>query len=418
MTKREQFPDVLELERLADYLSREQKSILNRWRDKITAEEKQTSALASWSQEKFYDDIPDFLNQLCHGLCNRNGKVDKFARKHGAHRWEHGMDLRQLVYEWRILHEVIMDTIEQFQMDESISQESLSEAFRRLTGTIHEGIQLSIEEYYRLLQLKANTRVRGLEQMIQEHGKVAEVRGQNLQQASHDMKGSMTAIRMNLNLLEHADLDDRTGGLVKNLKSAADGLNDLLHNLLNLSRLEAGHDKVEVEEFNVAESMRDLCDSLQTLAEAEHLELKCSGPDDLNVRSDQLKVRRIAQNLLLNSLKYTPNGYVELQWKPMQGDQWQLIVRDTGPGIDETNAAPFLVTQKVHSKSEKPASTGVSDEFEEIQSHSEGIGLLIVRQLCQLMDAVVEVESERGKGTTFRIIFPAHYRYDGEGGKS
>jgi signal transduction histidine kinase len=119
-------------------------------------------------------------------------------------------------------------------------------------------------------------------------------------------------------------------------------------------------------------------------------------------------VERIAQNLLLNSLKYTQEGYIKVHWNQTSDDQWMLQVSDTGPGLDATHArslstcgrSPETEVYDESTTEDKNAASQV------VKSHGEGIGLLIVRHLSTLLDAHMDIETESGVGTTITIAFP------------
>ena len=111
------------------------------------------------------------------------------------------------------------------------------------------------------------------------------------------------------------------------------------------------------------------------------------GKPNLVVEGDAVKVRRIAQNLLLNALKYTKTGGVTVRWGNTDSpDHWQFAIVDTGSGIKlpEDNLSPH-------------ASAG------------EGIGLLIVKELCNLLDGQITIVSAPTTGTNFQITLPRHY---------
>ncbi|MEJ1962075.1 MAG: hypothetical protein WDO56_11255 [Gammaproteobacteria bacterium] len=77
---------------------------------------------------------------------------------------------------------------------------------------------------------------------------------------------------------------------------------------MSLARLEAGHDRRNLSSFDVASLMREFCDALRPLASERGLFLRCEGPEGLLVTGDSAKVRRIAQNLVLNALNITEQG--------------------------------------------------------------------------------------------------------------
>lgn len=83
---------------------------------------------------------------------------------------------------------------------------------------------------------------------------------------------------------------------------------------MNLARLQAGHELRDVKPFDAALLMTELCDSLQFMATERALYLRRKGPPALPVEGDAMKTRRIAQNLLLNALRYTTDGGATVSW--------------------------------------------------------------------------------------------------------
>ena len=202
----------------------------------------------------------------------------------------------------------------------------------------------------------------------------------------------------------------------------------MLNDLLSLARLEAGHEQRTLTRFDAAVLLRDFCAASQAAAAARGLFLKMEGPDTLPVEGDKAKVVRILQNLLLNALKYTRRGGVRVTWGDDRGrdtDRWTFSVQDTGPGIDENAAAPFaqelhdatyLADQTTETSTDRrrgiaPATTllSASEALPQEQQAGEGVGLTIVKRLCELLDAGLELATEAGRGSTFRVILPRRY---------
>jgi len=166
------------------------------------------------------------------------------------------------------------------------------------------------------------------------------------------------------------------------------------------------------------------------MAEEQGLFLKADGPDTLPIEGDAVKTQRIAQNLLLNALKYTPKGGVTVSWgDSRQNDvqRWMLCVTDTGPGFHAGPGAPMAgaledATEEAR-QVEETARTGIpasaddpaspdsatTDTRQLHQERGEGIGLSIVKRLCELLDASMEMDSKPGEGTELRIVFPRRY---------
>ena len=202
----------------------------------------------------------------------------------------------------------------------------------------------------------------------------------------------------------------------------------LLNDLIRLARLEAGHERRTDERFDAAVLLRELCTAMQPFAADRGLALVADGPATLAVEGDRVNTYRIAQNLLVNALKYTERGGVKVTWEPDPTDpgwRWLLSVQDTGPGLPARSSAPFAralkaATDDAQAVGEQADADGEpSAEAEpppmlrsqsghrpQDQPAGEGIGLAIVKRLCELLDASLELHTEAGKGTTFRVLFP------------
>ena len=143
-----------------------------------------------------------------------------------------------------------------------------------------------------------------------------------------------------------------------------------------------------------------------------------------------VKTQRIAQNLLLNALKYTRRGGVTVSWgdsRQNDAHRWMLCVTDTGPGLHAGPGAPIAgaleeATEDARQVEETartglkeaadkttPPSTAAVDTSPVHQQRGEGIGLSIVKRLCELLDASIEMDSTLGEGTALRVVFPRSY---------
>jgi len=134
----------------------------------------------------------------------------------------------------------------------------------------------------------------------------------------------------------------------------------------------------------------------------------------------------VAKNLLVNALKYTEAGGVSVSWGG-EKENWWVMVKDTGPGMlteAGTSMADGLqeATASAKESDEKsavlkgeasqvlpPKATATPTRPSQLQP-GEGIGLSIVKRLCELLDASLEIASSAEAGTTFRVVFPRRYR--------
>ena len=303
-------------------------------------------------------------------------------------------------------------------------------ARRALMHLSTESIFNSAFQYWHLHQTESAGHVHDLQRALEAVQAIEQSRAEAWRRAAHDLRGSVTVVKGAATLLNHDTVyaDESREEVTSILNTSITALHDMLNDLLNLARLEAGHDQRELTTFDAAALMRDFCGAAQASASERGLFLKMDGPDTLEVENDRTKVLRILQNLFLNALKYTQLGGIRVTWGVDNGrdtDRWTFSVQDTGPGIDENDAAPFA--------QELLGATNVADEAREsstdrrkdiaaastLPSRSmplsaekqpgEGVGLSIVKRLCELLDASLELATGPGQGTTFRVILPRAY---------
>jgi signal transduction histidine kinase len=198
----------------------------------------------------------------------------------------------------------------------------------------------------------------------------------------------------------------------------------LLEDVTSLARLQAGQEQRRIEPLDVSPIMQQLCEGIRPLAQQHHLFLRCDGPPGFATEGDAIKIRRIAQNLVLNAVKFTRKGGITVSWGDSDANdskRWTLLIQDTGPGFPVSGSAPLtsalggkpqtgsrgVAVARAPSTAGDPASDTGSRALHE--PAGEGIGLSIVKRLCDMLNATVEVKSEPGVGTTFQIRFPRQY---------
>ncbi|MEM7035690.1 MAG: response regulator [Bacteroidota bacterium] len=169
---------------------------------------------------------------------------------------------------------------------------------------------------------------------------------------------------------------------------------DLIDELLQVARIDAGTLTLSPIQADIATFLRELCENFQSLAAARQLNLRYEGPENpLVLDFDPEKFRKIMVNLLSNALKFTPQGGEVTVTVEPKGSILVLTVRDSGRGIPE--AALAKVFERFYR-----AQTG------EKQVVGTGIGLSLVRDLVELHGGEIDVASEVGKGTVFKLRLP------------
>jgi signal transduction histidine kinase len=403
------------LAQLAEYLDQRKDVILSEWRRRVEAQG-EASVLVMASNEEFYDDIPQVLETLLATFQGeRPGLREEPAEKHGAQRWRLGMDVKETVREWCSLHDALLQLISDYsRVEPSFDSHHLGQAYQLLSQQINRGITASIAQYHALYRLEAEAQMRDLEAASRQWRELEGRRGEHLRQMLHDLRGGLSVIRMAGTILKLEGSEAELIETAEDIISTTESMSHLLNQLSDLARLEAGREPLDLTHFDVAELIRSLCNTMRPLAQEKGLDLICRGEDALSVHGDANKVQRIVQNLLLNALNYTHAGRVEVGWQSAEGDgRWSFYVRDTGPGLPPDSAGKLAQGIEQAGRNALPDPTNQLGEGEDAGETGslggEGIGLVIVRRLCELLEGVIEVNSQSGHGTEFRITLPSAY---------
>ncbi len=431
----------LELSLLARHLSERRQAILSNWQRSVELDPELTTA-SSLSRAQFNDHIPQVLEAFERRLqaVDPAEKDDAFeeqkisAAEHGLHRWQQGYNQRETIREWGHLHYWILDELERYGRDHvELALTAMPVARRALVRLCGEGVCASAARYEQLQRTEAASRVRDLEDALRRLQELEQQRAQTWRETAHDLRGTVSVVsNASLLLASQSVADPNRADASHILQRSVASLRHLLTDMMDLARLEAGQERRHIAPFDAAAALREFCETLRPLAAQRNLFLKGEGPHSLRVENDSVKVLRIAQNLVLNALNATEHGGVRVVWEERNASgvpQWLLSVQDTGPGLHwRSSSAPLEHALKhatreshevdAHAERHDDASSQV-DPAPTLRSQSnagdtshpagEGVGLSIVKRLCELLDASLELETSPGTGTTFRVVFPRAY---------
>lgn len=428
-----------QLSALAAHLGERREAILQQWREATETVAELTIA-SSLTRVQFNDHIPGVLDSFALRLrawpdedsarAQQNEKEQ--VTEHGLQRWQQGYQLRELTQEWGHLQMAVMDELEAHALAHPDLEPRVMPAARRAWARLcWDGISESAAQYWRLHQAEASGHVSELEQALATLNDLERVRAASWREAAHDLQGSLSMVSGATSVLDRKNVPEGTRQEFSDLvKRSVASLHDMLNDLMSLARLDAGLEHRKVVPFDAGVLLTDFCETSLPLAQARGLSLKMKGPDSLPVHGDRAKIQRILQNLLLNALKYTERGGVTVIWGSIESHDahdWMFCVQDTGPGLDEGPGAPlarqlYEATQTAHAgddihEQEKtagdlahaPTVPAQSVTLPVSQQPGEGVGLSIVKRLCELLDASLELETSPGKGSTFRVVLPRHY---------
>ncbi len=425
-----------ELNAVAAYLRERRPAILDAWRAAANADPQLTTS-NSLPRSQFNDHIPDVLDNVERRLQawpaepqRLDAQQKKHAASHGLQRWQQGYRLREVTREWGHLQLVLLEELENYAKTHTHhAPEAMEIARRALSELCAESVSDSVSEYFELEKLEAEGHVRDLARALSDERKLQRDRSELWRQAAHDLRGHVGVVmNATTGLSSTAASDAIRERFLSLLQRSTSSLHRMLDDVMNLARLQAGHEQLEVKQFDAAQLLRDLCDELQGQAQERNLYLKTEGPDSLIVDGDPVKIRRIAQNLLINALRYTHVGGVTVGWgdsRENDAERWMFFVQDSGPGFHSGPGAPLVSALKAatvasHDIDRKAGvdpegadenASAVDDDPREVgQQRGEGVGLSIVKRLSDLLNATIDLESSAEVGTIFKVILPRHYQ--------
>jgi signal transduction histidine kinase len=404
---------------LADYVASRHGAILESWRTAIRRDPALHTG-DSLPRAQLFDHIPALLSTFEREL--RRGRIQDVAAAddsaqasaaaHGLQRWQQGYDLREVTRELVKLNECVVAELDGYTVAKpQVSHAAVAAARRVLAALCSTGIEESVGQFFQLQQQEAAGHVRDLESALSEIQELEKERSDLWRQAAHDLRGNLGVVANATVGLAQGALQERTrDDFVRILMRNVTTLHHLLDDVTSLARLEAGREQRRIEPLDLSPIFQQLCEGVRPLAQQHRLFLRCDGPAGFAAEGDAVKIRRIAQNLVLNAVKYTREGGITVSWGDCGGDdvkRWELRVADTGPGIHSGSAVPLV--QALGEASGEAVPTAAPASLPAREEPGEGIGLSIVKRLCELLDATIELKSEKDVGTTFRILFPRKY---------
>ncbi len=236
---------------------------------------------------------------------------------------------------------------------------------------------------------------------ISREAEIERLKNEFISTVSHELRTPLTSIKGYADLLasgnsQVGELNSIQHRFVKVIQSNANRLTELVNDILEISRIETGRIKLQLESLEVIQLIKEVAVSFEGQMVQKAMELSLNLPDRLpNVRADRARLIQILVNLIGNAWQYTPEGgKIRVRADTVDDKFVQIEVEDTGIGIPEEDIEHIF------------------DRFFRSERHEvqlvdgTGLGLAITKSFVEMLGGEISVDSEVDVGTTFRITVP------------
>jgi signal transduction histidine kinase len=244
---------------------------------------------------------------------------------------------------------------------------------------------------------------------IEQKGRELEIankhKSQFLANMSHELRTPLNAILGYTELILdniYGDVPEKIREVLERLEQNGRHLLGLINDVLDLSKIEAGQLTLALNEYSMEEVVQTVFTSVEALAAEKKLKLKARVPQGLSVaRGDEQRISQVLLNLLGNAIKFTDEGEVRVEVTDSD-ERFLVSVTDTGPGIPEAD-------QKTIFEEFQQA-----DDSNTREKGGSGLGLSISKKIVEMHGGRIWVESDVGKGSTFRFTLPVRVERQGD----
>jgi PAS domain S-box-containing protein len=228
---------------------------------------------------------------------------------------------------------------------------------------------------------------------------VDQLKSEFLASMSHELRTPLNSIIGFADVLLEGldgDLNERMEEDVRLIRDSGRHLRELIGDILDMSKIEAGRMELRYEEIDVRQLTSDVIATAASLAEAKKLGLYLNVDEDVDtIEADRTRLRQVMWNIIGNAIKFTEKGHISLNVQ-LQNDKLLVAVEDTGIGIKQENI-PIVFEQFRQIDGNLNRSAG-----------GTGLGMPITKKLIELHGGEIWVESVLGQGTTFWFTIPIH----------
>jgi signal transduction histidine kinase/CheY-like chemotaxis protein len=265
----------------------------------------------------------------------------------------------------------------------------------RASHTLIRGLQSELEETNRgVLALYAE-----LDDRAEKLRRADDLKSRFLSYASHELRTPLNGIIGLVRLLQSSKTrrDPEEGKQLSFIRQAAEEMREMVNDLLDLAKVEAGKVTIEPSEFGLEFVFGALRGIFRPLLATDDVVLMFDDTSAVpSIHSDEAKVSQILRNFISNALKFTEHGEVRV-WAQLEDDRVRISVRDTGIGIAPEHLGRIF---EEYSQIDSPLQR---------RARGTGLGLPLCRKLAELLGGSIEVTSKLGSGSVFSLVLPRRY---------
>lgn len=253
------------------------------------------------------------------------------------------------------------------------------------------------KEFSRELEKQVNERTKELIEEKKKLDQAIRVKSEFLATMSHEVRTPMNGVMGMLENLDHKTLTVRNARLIASAQSSARTLMVLINDILDMGRIDSGTLKIERHHFNLHALLNEVAEEFRQTIEDKRIryDVDLTQVGSVDVFSDAARVRQIVSHLIRNAVKFTEKGRISVNARLTEmgtnEGELELDVEDSGKGIKKEKMGELFdaFTQEDGSFTRKHGGAG--------------LGLALVKQLCELLRGEVRVESIQGQGSVFSI---------------